>query len=87
MQQGSHSKLIQLKEKTFLNFIAERYYITTSQVDMAFIQKVAVKSQIDQEKIKEIFNLFIHLNKVMEVSDDALINLHKKIEYFYKNCR
>ena len=87
MQQGSHSKLIQLKEKTFLNFIAERYYITTAQVDSAFIQKVAVKSQIEQEKIKEIFNLFIRLNKVMEVSDDALINLHKKIEYFYKNCR
>jgi len=87
MQQGSHSKLIQLKEKTFLNFIAERYYITTAQVDIAFIQKVAIKSQIEQDKITEIFNLFIKLNKVMEVSDSALINLHKKIEYFYKNCR
>jgi hypothetical protein len=87
MQQGSHSKLIQLKEKTFLNFIAERYYITTSQVDSAFIKKVAIKSQIEEEKIKEIFSLFIHLNKVMEVTDDSLIDLHKKIEYFYKKCR
>lgn len=87
MQQGSHSKLINLKEKTFLNFIAERYFIITKKADEKFIEKVAIKSQVDKEKLGEIFDLFDQLNGTVEVSDADLIKLHKKIEYFYKNCQ
>jgi len=87
MQKGSHSKLIRLKERTFLNFIAERYYIITNKPDKAFIEKVAVKSQISEEKITEIFKLFRRFSGAVNVTDDQLINLHRKIEYFYKNCR
>lgn len=87
MQSGSHSKLIRLKEKTFLNFIAERYYILTKKADEKFIDKVAIKSQVDKDLIADIFNLFQQLERVSEVTDDQLIMLHQKIEYFYKNCR
>ncbi|MEX1000750.1 MAG: hypothetical protein WDZ35_01400 [Crocinitomicaceae bacterium] len=86
MQQGSHSKLIQLKKKTFFNFIAERYYIQTKKADNKYIEKVAVKAQIDKEKIQDIFENFDRLEGAVEVSDDQLIHLHQKIEYFYKNC-
>ena len=87
MQQGSHAKLIKLKEKTFMNFIAERYFIITNKADEKYIQKVAVKSQVEKEKIGEIFGMFDQLNGAALVSDDDLILLHKKIEYFYKKCR
>ena len=87
MQKGTHSKLIRLKEKTFLNFKAERYYIITNTPDAAFFEKVAVKSHIDQKHIAEIFAQFIEFEGAFEVSDDELIRLHQKIEYFYKNCR
>ena len=87
MQSRSHNKLIRLKEKTFLNFIAERYYIITMKADANFIDKVAVKSQVEESLITDIFNLFSHLEGVNEVTDDQLIMLHQKIEYFYKNCR
>lgn len=87
MQQGSHSKLIKLKEKTFLNFIAERYYILTKNADAPFIEKVAIKSQISKEQIASIFNDFKELGNAYDVDDDQLIKLHQKIEYFYKNCK
>lgn len=87
MQSRSHNKLIALKEKTFLNFIAERYYILTKKADENFIDKVAVKSQVDKALINDIFNLFNQLEGVGKVTDDQLIMLHQKIEYFYKNCR
>lgn len=87
MQQGSHGKLIKLKEKTFLNFIAERYYILTNKADAAFIDKVATKSQVSKEHISSIFNDFIELQGAFDVDDDQLIALHQKIEYFYKNCK
>lgn len=87
MQQGSHSKLIRLKQKTFLNFIAEKYYLITKKADDRFIEKVAVKSRISKEEITSIFAMFDQLNDQVTVSDQELIELHKKTEYFYKNCR
>jgi hypothetical protein len=86
-QQGSHTKLISLKEKTFMNFIAERYYIHAQKANEAFIDKVAVKSQVDKVLITEIFNLFHQLEGISQVTDDQLILLHQKIEYFYKKCK
>jgi hypothetical protein len=87
LQENKHHKLIRLKEKTFLNFIADHYYISTKEADDKFISKVALKSQIEKEKIEEIFKLFRMLENVPDVSDDQLILLHQKIEYFYKKCR
>jgi hypothetical protein len=87
MQKGTHAKLIRLKEKTFLNFIAERYYIITNTPDALFFEKVAVKSQLDKSYIADVFALFNELEGAFEVTDIELIKLHQKIEYFYKNCR
>ena len=86
MQQGSHEKLIRLKKRTFMNFIAERYYIMTKKPDEKYIEKVATKADIDPALINEIFTRFDQLIGLSTVSDDQLIDLHKKIEYFYKNC-
>ena len=87
LQENKHQKLIKLKEKTFLNFIAEHYYISCKTPDEKFIEKVALKSQVEKEKITEIFNAFHQLQLVQIVTDEELILLHKKIEYFYKKCR
>jgi len=87
LQENKHQKLIRLKEKTFLNFIADHYYIISKEADEKFISKVALKSQIEKEKIAEIFKLFRTLENLPVVSDDQLILLHQKIEYFYKKCR
>lgn len=87
LQENQHIKLVRLKERTFLNFIADHYYITTKKVDAKFIDKVAIKSQIDREKIVELFRLFETLQSSAIVTDDELIRLHQKIEYFYKKCR
>lgn len=87
LQESQHKKLIALKEKTFLNFIGEKYFITTQKVDARFVEKLAAKSQVEPEKITDIFKTFDNLKLVAVVDDEALIRLHQKIEYFYKNCR
>lgn len=87
LQEKKHNKLIKLKEKTFLNFIAERYYIHSNKLEDKFFTKVAKKSHIPKDAIIYIFNTFKELERSIEVSDDGLIALHQKIENFYKNCR
>ena len=87
LQENKHQKLIKLKERTFINFIAEHYYISTKTPDDIYFEKIAVKSQVDKSKIAEIFKTFHVLEKSPGVSDEELILLHQKIEYFYKKCR
>ncbi len=87
LQEKKHNKLIKLKQKTFLNFIAEHYYIQSNKLDDKFFTKVAIKSHIPKDEIIDIFNTFNRLESTIEVSDQELIELHQKIELFYKNCR
>ncbi len=87
MQEKKHGKLITLKERTFLNFIAEHYYLHTTQADESFIEKVSLKSQINAEQIKDIFSIFDKFRHHDTVSDETLIELHRRIEYFYKHCK
>jgi hypothetical protein len=87
LQEKKHGKLIRLKEKTFMNFIAEHYFMTTPQVDAKFIKQLAEKSQVEEKKITEIFNMFSHLREFETTLDEVLIELHRKIEYFYYKCK
>jgi len=88
LQEKKHNKLVKLKEKTFLNFIAEHYFIQSgNKPDDKFFTKVAAKSHVPKEKIVDIFKSFDALERTHEVTDNALIELHQKIENFYKTCR
>lgn len=87
LQERKHGKLIRLKEKTFMNFIADHYYMTTPKVDKKFISQLAEKSQVSEEKISEIFQIFNRTREYDTALDEVLIELHRKIEYFYKKCK
>lgn len=87
LQEKKHEKLVHLKQKTFLNYIAERYYMHTNKPDMKFIAKLANKSSVPESLIIDIFKTFDELEKTFDVTDDQLISLHQKIETFLKNCR
>lgn len=87
LNQEKHYKFIKHYELSFIHFIKDKYYISSPEVDEAYIKSVAVKSGIDSEKIKEIFVQFKKAKESYSFSADELIALHKKIEYFYKNCK
>ena len=87
LQEKKHGKLIRLKEKTFMNYIAEHYYLSSTNPDEKFIDKLADKSQVNKDRVKDIFSMFNNLRNHDLVSDDSLIELHRRIEYFYKKCK
>jgi len=86
LQQEKHYKFIKHYEQSFIRFIKDKYYISSPKIDDDYIEHIALKSQIDENKIKEIFNGLDKAKKTHNYTADDLIKLHKKIEYFYKNC-
>ena len=87
LKQNKHYKFIKHYEQSFVHFIKDKYYISTNNIDKNFIELVAAKSDIEENRITEIFSKFNEAKKSYEYSTDKLIALHKKIEYFYKNCK
>lgn len=86
LQEKKHSKLVRLMEKTFLNFIANRYYIHSQKINDKFIDKLAMKSLVPKAELEIIFDTFDRLKNQPIVSDEELVSLYKLIENFYKTC-
>ena len=87
LQERKHNKLIKLQKRSFIDFIANHYYIRSHLVDDKYITDISNKSALPEEKITDIFKTFELLSSQDAVSDYELIGLQQKIEYFYKNCK
>ena len=87
LNQNKHYKFMVHYEQSFLNFIKTKYYISSSKIDENYLNSVALKSDITKEKIKEIFTTLDKAKKSYNFTSEQLIELHKKVEYFYKNCK
>ena len=87
LKQDKHYKFIKHYEQSFVHFIKDKYYITSPEINKEYIESVALKSDIGEELITQIFNEFNRAKKSHTFSSDELIALHKKIEYFYKHCK
>lgn len=88
LKQGRHDKFIKHYQRSFLNFIKDKYFIPyTKKLDENYIQLVARKSEISPDKIREILIEFRDAQSNSEYPTSSLIALHKKVEEFYKNCK
>ncbi|MEW6470391.1 MAG: hypothetical protein AB1458_15875 [Bacteroidota bacterium] len=85
---NDHRKLCIQKMKQFLAFIRARYFVATNNLDEKLIQRIAVKSQVPEEKVALIFKQYNWLSKTgLEITDFELIKFHESMDYFYKNCK
>jgi hypothetical protein len=87
-QQNSHRKLAVQKWKLFLGFIRDRYHLPTRELDEAFIQKLAERSAIEEAKLTSLFRLARNIERSeVFLSENTLIDLHKALDAFYRNCK
>ncbi len=87
LRQEKHYKFIKHYRQSFLNFVKDKYYLSSATFTPEFIELIALKSDIKKEKVEEIFKEFKRAKKSYSFSSQELIELHKKIEYFYKHCK
>jgi hypothetical protein len=87
LQERKHFKLVKLQKRSFIDFIANHYYIRSPKIDDSYVKNISYKSGIDEAKISDIFMTLEVLSLQTEVSDSELIGLQQKIENFYKTCK
>lgn len=85
--QNNHKKLALQQMKLFRSFLRERYFIQSRDLDDAFMARLAHKSEIPKETIEKIILLYKNIRNSSFVSDNTLIEFHRILDGFYKNCK
>ncbi len=83
-QYGDFSNIIQKKTQYFLEFVRSNYYLDTNQLNLSFIDKLAVKSGNTKEDTRALVDYLVFLKSKTNHTEQELIELNKKIEHFTK---
>ena len=81
-----HVRICDMKIKQFQTFVRERYHLNTRVMDDEFIQTLAMKSNIVDADIRKI-TLFEKRLAYNDITEDAMIELHRLLTKFYRNCK
>ena len=87
LHENEHIEIATEMRNLFLNFIRQKYYLKTNEIDDVFFHTLAQKSTIEMEKITSIFDDFRRIQKVQSINQSFLQTLNHKLEYFYSNCK
>jgi len=82
----NHADLAKKKIIYFKEFLRNRYNISQIPIDERGIGKMAYKSGVDEGLVKSIVGKIKYMEIQSYIHQDLLIELHKKIEEFKKNC-
>jgi hypothetical protein len=83
---GENVRICDMKVKQFQTFVRERYHLNTRVMDDEFIKTLAMKSNILDADIRKI-TLFEKRLAYNDITEDAMIELHRLLTRFYKNCK
>lgn len=70
----------------FLDYVRNRYNISTMVLDEDFVHRLSYKSGFDKQELKSLVESIQTLSNDPELEDDALLNFNKQIEAFYKKA-
>ncbi len=85
---GQNHRQMAIKQMDLLlSFIRSEYRIPTKKLEEDFVQQLAQYSEIEETILQKLFLIYNNIKSSSFVSDKTLIELHKLIHYFYKNCR
>jgi len=85
--QNNHKQLALQQMKLFRAFLWERYLMQSRELDDAFMERLAHRSEIPKETIEKIILLYKNIRNSSFVSENTLIDFHRLLDGFYKNCK
>ncbi len=83
----NHADLVQKKFSHFREFLFDKYFIPTAEMNEEWIAKIAVKSAVSEDIINEIARKYkLYCNSSL-VNKRDLLDFNKSIEDFYKKAK
>ena len=84
---GDHKDLAEKKIKFLLEYIRNRWHLTTRDLDDEFRRRLAGKSGAKRPLVDNLFNTVEYVQKSEKIGEENLWALHQQIDEFYKQSR
>lgn len=82
-EKGDHSNLARKMSAYFLEYVRNKYKLTTGTLDNDFFRKLQFKTGVPEEELQPIIRFIIHLDAEGVVTAKQLGDFHKQLESFY----
>lgn len=79
-----NSSLAEKKTGYFLDFVRQRFSLSTSDLNPTFVDQLSRKSGVEKEYVAELVNLVVDVQNGQKLSDDLLVTFNNRIDNFYK---
>jgi hypothetical protein len=84
-EKQDHINLAQKMSAYFLENIRSKYFINTSALNEAFIQKLIGKSGCEENEIRQLIQIVADIHLANSISQEQLTQYYKQFKNFYKN--
>lgn len=84
LQQKNNKNISEKMITYFYEYLRKKYFISTSVINSEFINSLSGKSGIPQNETNELFELIKNIQLQENVTDEELLKLNGKIDYFKK---
>ncbi len=85
--QNKHQKLALQKIRYFNGYVRDRYSLSYREGDDHFFGRLANRSEVPEELIREIYQTQESIKKAYAISTTKLIEFHHMMDKFYKQCK
>lgn len=85
--QNNHRQLAAQKMRLFLIFVREHYHLPTKELNDQFAKGLATRSDVPEEHITKIIRLNQNISNSSFLSETTLVDFHRLLERFYRECR
>ena len=83
---GDHKNLCRKMAAYFLEHVRNQYKLATGVLNEEFVNNLKFKSGADETAIREIITFINYLDGAVAISNNQLIDFHKKLDSFYKQA-
>jgi hypothetical protein len=80
---GDHRNLCRKMSGYFLEYVRNRYKLTTGALDEKFVERLQFKSGVPEAEIRQIISFIRYIEEAPPVTDAQLTQFHKQLESFY----
>ena len=81
--QHDNKNIASKKISYFLEYIRSGFFLSTSHLNEEFIQALAKKTSVEEEKVIQLVSLILDVQQNNNISDAQLLELNRQIDYFY----
>lgn len=85
-EKGDHKNLAEKLTLFFLDYVRNKYKLSTNEINGAFVQRLSLKTGIPAEELDKLIDTLINIRICDRISEQQLLQYHQQLENFYSKA-